>query len=181
MFVSKSSVAYKSESLRKTVTITIGVTLLWVLSQISIPLQPVPITLQTVGVLALGLLYERREAVFSVLIYLSLGAIGLPMFANLRGGFLVLAGPTGGYLVGFLVAVIVMTTFRQWFGAKKFVALMLNCFLGTATTLVCGIVWLSTFVGFNQAITLGLVPFIMPGVIKAAMLSAAISYVRQEE
>ena len=179
MFVNMPGIALKSDLLRSSITITLGIVLLWALSQISIPLYPVPITLQTVGVLAIGLLYKQREAVLSVLIYLSLGALGLPMFANFAGGGLILVGPTGGYLVGFLVSVLMMTTFSELIKHKSFFFLMLNCFLGTMATLACGIVWLSTFVGFNQAIALGLLPFIIPGLIKAGLLSVAISYVRK--
>ncbi len=75
-----------------------------ILSQISIPLGPVPITLAVWGVFLTGGLLGGRGAALSLLVYLFLGAVGLPVFANFKGGWPVLLGPTGGYLFGYVIA-----------------------------------------------------------------------------
>ncbi len=73
-------------------------------AQISIPVQPVPFTLQTVAVMLAGAMLGSRNGAYAMIAYLLLGAIGLPVFANLSGGFHHLFGPTGGYLLVFPVA-----------------------------------------------------------------------------
>jgi biotin transport system substrate-specific component len=80
------------------------------LAQIAIPTSPVPITLQTVGVIAAALLLPRRNAVLAILVYILLGLAGLPVFSGGRAGFGILAGPSGGFLYGFVPAV--------WLGAS---------------------------------------------------------------
>ena len=69
---------------------------------------PIPVTGQTFAVLMIGALLGARRASLSVLIYIMEGAAGLPVFAQGRGGFMVLSGPTGGYLVGFVFAVYIV-------------------------------------------------------------------------
>src|SRR5437660_1344422 len=93
--------------------ILIGVSLLFLCAEVSIPLKPVPITLQTVPVLLIGLYYSRKAAIKTMLAYLSLGTLGLPIFANFSGGIHTLINVTAGYRIGFLVAVVAMTTARE--------------------------------------------------------------------
>ena len=89
----------------KAIFISIAMALLLGLSSwISIPLGPVPITMQLTVVFLIGLLLPIKYAVFSLALYLILGASGVPIFAEGRSGFSVLTGPTGGYLLGFLMA-----------------------------------------------------------------------------
>ena len=83
--------------------IAIGAALIAVLSQISIPLGPVPFTLQTLAIGLLATLYKPKEATLSVVLYLLLGAIGLPVFAGGSGGFQALFGATGGFLWAFIL------------------------------------------------------------------------------
>ena len=170
----------KRSNLRHLSFVFWGVGLLFLTSQISIPLEPVPITLQTVGVMLIGLLFERRAAVHTVLVYLSLGGIGVPVFANFHGGATYLFSKSGGYLWGFLAAVAVMTTLRSKLKLQdhNFFHIALNCLAGTIVVFMCGIGWLSQFIGFEAAIRFGLVPFIIPGIIKILVLTGAIRYLR---
>nr|CAH7769199.1 unnamed protein product [Callosobruchus chinensis] len=142
------------------------------MAQISIPLQPVPITLQTLGVMLIGLKFNRRTAFYSVLTYLSLGAAGLPVFANFSGGYHIFLGPTGGYLIGCLVAVVVMSR-------KSFMCNSLSCLAGTVVIFICGISWLTIYVGLKQAIMVGVLPFILPGLVKIFLLVAALQYLKK--
>ncbi len=150
-----------------------GVTILFAGAQISIPLQPVPITLQTVSAMLIGLTFSKRAALTSALSYLGLGAIGLPMFANYMSGIGVIFGTSGGYLVGFLIGAYVMAVLKEYF-SSSWVGMLTNCFVGSAITFALGITWLSTFVGFEKAITLGFVPFIIPGLLKAVVLTGCL-------
>lgn len=158
--------------------ITAGVLLLFATSQLSIPLQPVPITMQTAGVMLIGLLYSRRAAVLTVMAYITLGVIGLPMFQNFASGIVHLHGPTAGYLLGFIPSVFVMSTLREKFGLRSFWGTLLNCIIGTMVVFTLGLSWLSTLVGVKSALTLGLLPFIIPGACKAILLSGALRVIR---
>lgn len=171
-----------SNSVAREVALTlIGFVLLFASAQVTIPLKPVPITLQTVAVMLIGLTFSMRPALNAVALYLLVGAMGAPIFGEWSGGILKIVGPTGGYLVGFFAAVLVMTTWRKFLPSLTFANTLFNCCMGTGIVFVFGVSWLSTFVGFNQAIQLGLVPFILPGAVKALLLCGSLRYVRQRE
>ncbi len=158
-------------------SVLMGAALLFVSAQIQIPLQPVPITLQTVGVMILGLLFDKRSAIQAVLLYLGLGVLGLPVFAGFSN--IALVGARAGYLVGFLGAVWAMTTLREYQGDLQniFGLLGLNL-LGSAIIYACGIAWLAVSFGLNQAILIGFVPFIIPGLVKILLLSGIVRFLR---
>ena len=158
-----------------------GVCVMYFTSQLSIPLEPVPITLQTFGVLLLGLIFERKTAIKSMALYLSLGAMGAPVFANFAGGITRFAGPTGGYLIGFLVCVMVMTTLRQRLKNDHFIAIAINALVGTFVIMSFGVAWLSVLIGFKPAIYAGLMPFIVPGIIKALLLALVVRFLRLDK
>ncbi|CCE77524.1 MULTISPECIES: biotin transporter BioY [Wolbachia] len=157
------------------------VLLLFLMAQISIPLQPVPITLQTLGLMLVGLKFNRRTAFYSVLTYLSLGAAGFPVFANFSGGHHIFLGPTGGYLIGCLVAVVVMSRVNELLNSKykSFMCNSLSCLAGTVVIFICGISWLAIYVGLKQAIMVGVLPFILPGLVKIFLLVAALQYLKK--
>ncbi|QOD38456.1 biotin transporter BioY [Candidatus Wolbachia massiliensis] len=157
------------------------VLLLFLMSQISIPLQHVPITLQSLGVMLIGLKFSRRTAFYSVLTYLSLGAAGLPIFADFSGGYHIFLGPTGGYLVGFLAAVIVMSKVNELLNSKcgPLMRNSLSCLAGTAMIYICGVSWLAIYVGLKQAAMVGFLPFILSGLVKVFLLVAALQYLKK--
>jgi biotin transport system substrate-specific component len=155
-----------------------GVFLIFINTQIIIPLEPVPITLQTVGVMLIGLTFTRKVAIQSVMLYLALGLAGVPVFTHFSGGFYKLMGPTGGYLVGFLMAVLCMTTLRKYLDNNNGFYIALNCLIGTLVIFCCGIGWLSYLIGFEAAIKGGLIPFLLPGFIKIAVLALSVRYVK---
>ena len=88
----------------------IGAAFLAVLSQLSFSIGPIPITLQTFAVGLIATIFKTREAVLSVLLYLLLGAIGLPVFAGGSGGFQALFGPSAGYLWAYLLFALVTSS-----------------------------------------------------------------------
>ncbi len=157
----------------------VGVTLLFLCGQVSIPLQPVPISLQTVAVLIIGLTFAKADALRSIASYLALGALGMPVFANFCGGPAVLMGTNGGYLFGFLVAIWIMCELRErivYLGVKE---MLLVAFAGNAVIYLFGVLWLSTFVGWDFAVTAGFMPFIIPGLVKSVLVASAVHYIKK--
>lgn len=107
-----------------------------ILSQISFQLPGgVPITLQTFGVVLVGIILGPTMGITSILVYLLMGAVGVPVFANFRGGFDVLIGATGGYLIGFLPM-----TYFAGFGKKK--PFLYSIVFSIAGLLICHIMGL---------------------------------------
>ena len=157
-----------------------GIILMSLLSQVSIPLQPVPVNLQTVGVLLIGLTYSPRKALYSQLGFLAMGAAGLPVFSNFSGGAHILVGPTAGYLFSFPVAAFVMATLRARHNLQsKWAFLALAC-LGQTIVFFLGVGWLAHLLGIHKALMLGFLPFILPGVGKTVMTAALVSYFRKK-
>lgn len=132
----------------------------WVSVPIPLPFFPVPITLQTLAVLLAGIVM-KRYAVFPVILYLILGALGLPVFHNGMSGLGVLFGPTGGYLIGFIPAVLIIG-FGYEVGRRS-VEIGSLC-LATACIYLFGIGWLilSTGMAVQAALIAGMIPF-LPG------------------
>lgn len=152
--------------------VALGCALLALFSKINIPLEPVPISLQTVALMFIGLIYTRANAIQSVAAYLSLGALGLPVFAS-GIGVSMLIGPKGGYLLGFLAAVATMTLVRdKWLSKKTWLHQIVLCAIGTIIVFALGVSWLAYFIGMEKAIAFGIVPFILPSMIKIAILSS---------
>jgi biotin transport system substrate-specific component len=141
-------------------------------SWISIPIGSVPVTLQTLFILLAGVVLHRYGAV-PVLLYLVLGALGLPVFHNGMTGIGVLLGPTGGYLVGFVFAALVVGLAYETTSRAVHIAGLVT---GTALIYVFGVAWLmfSLHMGFLPAVTTGVLPFIVFDLVKtgAAFLIA---------
>ena len=147
-------------------------------ARIILPWTPVPITLQTFGVLLTGLLLGRGWGALSVGLYLALGIAGVPWFTGWGGGLAHLAGPTGGYLIGFVLAALFLGHFTDKYVAARRIgplfALML--FGGLVLVYVPGVLqlklWMSLALGnqisWGQALNMGLVPFIAGDVLKVA-------------
>ena len=145
---------------------TLFIAMTTVFSWISIPFFPVPITLQTLAVLLTGTIM-KRHAIIPMGLYLILGAIGLPLFHNGTAGIGVLLGPTGGYLIGFIpAAVMVGLCYERVSDMVKIAGLT----LGTLTIYFFGISWLVLSVPMSPiaAIITGMLPFIPGDIVKAA-------------
>ena len=110
-----STIQSKSSVWNEIIIVFGGVVLLFAASQIEIPLQPVPITLQTVAVMLIGLTYTPRRALESLLIWLGFAAAGFPVLTGFNGGFAYLTGSTFGYLLGFVMSAYVMATLKKTF------------------------------------------------------------------
>jgi biotin transport system substrate-specific component len=139
-----------------------GSALLTLSAKVQVPFWPVPMTMQTYVVLVLGMAMGARLGAATIALYLAEGAIGLPVFAGTpeKGlGVAYMMGPTGGYLLGFLIAgtLVGWLAERGWDrGWPRALAAMT---LGHAVLFFFGVAWLGTFVGAEKAIALGLTPF----------------------
>ena len=155
-----------------------GAVLLTASAKIKIPLDPVPLSLQTMVVLLLGMAYGARLGAATILLYLFSGAAGLPVFADTpeKGiGLAYMMGPTGGYLLGFV--------FAAWFCGKlaergwdmriwRVLVVMLG---GNAIIYACGLLWLGSVVGWDKPILQwGLYPFLLGDALKIAFATAAL-------
>jgi biotin transport system substrate-specific component len=131
---------------------------------ISIPFIPVPLTLQTFFVLLAGTVM-KRFAIIPAALYILCGALSLPVFHNGTAGIGVLLGPTGGYIVGFVPAALVVGIAYEGSGtARRITGLV----LGTALIYACGVIWLSLSAGLSlgMAVVIGVLPFLPGDVVK---------------
>jgi biotin transport system substrate-specific component len=160
---------------RQTVLAVLGSLLLWASAKVQVPMWPVPMTMQSFVVLVIGMAYGSRLGAATVALYLVEGAVGLPVFAGTpeRGiGFAYMMGPTGGYLIGFLVAAVAVGSLaeRGWDRTlPKAVAAMA---IGTVLLFVPGVAWLAALIGWPKAIATGLTPFLAGSVVKLALAAA---------
>jgi biotin transport system substrate-specific component len=137
-------------------------------AQIAIPLPftPVPVTLQTLAVLvAAGLLGSARAAA-AVLAYIGEGFAGLPVFSGGRAGVAHLLGPTGGYLVGFVIAAFLVGLLVERGAARSWLATLSALVAGTVLVYVPGVLWLGAFTGMGKAFSLGVTPFLIGDALK---------------
>ena len=155
-----------------------GSILIAVSSKIQVPYYPVPMTMQTFVILTLGMAYGWRLAGATVLLYLAEGVAGLPVFAGTpeKGiGLTYMMGGTGGYLIGYLLAVGVC----GWLGERGWdrhpLATAFAMLLGNATIYVPGLIWLGMLYGWDKPILeWGLMPFILGDLTKLTLAALAL-------
>ncbi|KUF35637.1 MULTISPECIES: biotin transporter BioY [Lysinibacillus] len=147
-----------------------GAAIIAVLAQVTIPLPLIPITGQTLAVGIVVTILGTRLGTISVLLYILLGAVGLPVFSGMSGGLGILVGPTGGYIVGFLVTAIIMGLYLDQFGITFVHAIIANI-IGMIITLAFGTVWLKIVAEYTwtAAFMGGVAPFIVVGIVKAVL------------
>jgi biotin transport system substrate-specific component len=155
-------------------TSIIGSFLLAISSKVQIPLTPVPVTLQTLVLLVMSMFLGWRGAVGATSLYLFQGAIGLPVFAH-GGGFIILFGPTGGYLFGFLIASLVVGYLAERGWDKSVVLTFTSMTIGTLIIYLFGVIWLSYLKDLNTALVFGLLPFITPDILKICLGTCLVS------
>lgn len=163
-----------SRPLRAVLLVGLGSVLLTLSAKLQVPFYPVPMTLQTLVVLLMGMALGPRLALAAVLVYLAQGALGLPVFAGTpeKGlGLAYMAGPTGGYLAGFALAAWVTGKLLEHH--RTVLGLVAAVVAGTAAIYLPGIAWLAALIGFDQALALGLVPFLLGDLLKGGIAIAA--------
>ncbi len=136
------------------------------------PLSPVPFTAQVLVVLLSGAVLGAAYGAISQLMYVAIGAMGVPWFAGGNGGLGYVMGATGGYLVGFILAALVIGYLTERYELARTIRGMLPLMmLGVAIIYALGATWLAVAMGLGawQAVTLGILPFILLDVVKALL------------
>ena len=157
--------------------ILVGSLLLTASAKVQVPFYPVPMTLQTLVVLLIGVVFGWRMGSVTVLAYLAQGALGFPVFAGTpeKGlGLLYMAGPTGGYLLGFALAAATTGWLAERGLDRSATGTAFAMAAGNVVIYVCGLVWLSSFVGMEKAVALGMVPFLFGDLMKIALATATL-------
>ena len=157
----------------KAALVLAGTGILALASQIAVPMVPVPITLQTLAITMIGVLYGWRLGTLTVLAWLGEAMIGLPVLANGSGGMASFVGPTAGYLAAFpLVAAIAGALAACGWTGERVLASFAAHLLANIACLAIGGAWLMALIGVEQGFALGVTPFIIGAVLKSALAAA---------
>ncbi len=145
-------------------------------AQVQVPLWPVPMTGQTFAVLIVGVAYGWRLGAATLLLYMAEGAMGIPVFAKAAAGPAVIMGPTGGYIMGFVLAAAVIGYLAERGWDRNVWSMALAMAIGNAAIYLLGLPWLALYlagVGAEQpvaaAIAGGLTPFLLGDALKLAL------------
>jgi biotin transport system substrate-specific component len=152
-----------------------GALALAISAKAQVPFYPVPMTLQTLAVLAIGAAFGARLAAATVALYLAEGLLGLQVFAGASAGPVYMAGPTGGYLLGFLVAAALVGWLAERGWDRSLGWLLAAAALGDLVILACGSAWLAALIGPEKAWLGGVVPFLPGDVVKTLLASALVA------
>ena len=170
----------ESKILKNLFIALIGTIILAISSKIKIPFYPVPMTMQTLVILMIGIIFGWKLGVSTVALYLFEGMIGLPVFAGTpeKGiGLIYFTGPTMGYLVGFLVAVFFAGKFSyddNWI--KNFIKLT----FATSFIYILGIIWLGNLIGWEKPLfKFGAQPFLLAELTKILLATFAIHQIKR--
>ncbi|MCC8399943.1 MAG: biotin transporter BioY [Rickettsia endosymbiont of Platyusa sonomae] len=164
--------------------VIMGVAALFAGAQIIIPIQPVPISMQTVVISIIAFTYSPRLSFATVLAYITIGVVELPIFAKLSSGLHVLFGTTGGYLIGYLIATPVMSILKSRLSERytgtysHHLSIFCTCLIGHLIIYFLGVSWLATFIGIKQAIYSGFIIFIPSGLVKILIFSSLYYYIK---
>ena len=169
-----------SPLLRHTLLVIAGAVLIYLTARISfaIPGNPVPYTLQNLGILVVGGALGLRRGGAAALVYLLLGVVGLPFFAEGKGGLTIILGATGGYLVGFVVAAALVGRLAELGWDRHIGGSLGATFLGTAVIYAIGVPWLAVVTGMSaaDAVKNGLLPFVVVDVAKLVVAAAVFPF-----
>ena len=173
--------SFKQTKLLKYVFIAlIGSIILAISSKIKIPFYPVPMTMQTLVVLVIGVAFGWRLGLATVFLYLFEGIIGLPVFSGTpeKGiGLIYFTGPTMGYLIGFLVTAYISGKF---FYDDNLIKNFFKLFFATSFIYILGMVWLGSLIGWDKPIfQLGAQPFLLAELFKILIATFAINQIKK--
>ena len=181
----RTAVVSRSTVLSDSVLVVLGVALIAALAQVALPIpgSPVPVTGQTLGVLLIGTAYGARLGFTTFAAYLVAGISGAPIFAPSATaenyGWARIVGPTGGYLIGMLLASLALGYLAERRLDQKFSTSFIHFLVGSAITFTCGLFWLHQYTHQSWAWTInaGLTPFIFGEALKIAIAGTALPVV----
>ncbi|MGM9922911.1 MAG: biotin transporter BioY [Bacillus sp. (in: firmicutes)] len=158
------------EKLKFLIVTALFAAIIGLLAQITIPLPLVPITGQTLAIGLAATILGARYGTLSVVLYLCIGIAGIPVFSGMTSGLGIVLGPTGGYLIGFIPAAFLIGLYIEK-NKLNFTHAMIANTIGMIVTILFGTVWLKYAAGLSWtvAISTGAFPFLIVGLIKAAL------------
>ena len=167
------------------VTVVLGTLLITICAKINVPVWPVPVTLQSFAIAALAAAFGLRIGVATVALYLLEGAFGLPVFAGVSAGIPYLMGPTGGFLIGFLLLAAIVGYAADRGASGKPLTLFAAMLVGDAVLFVLGFAWLLFMAGQAQwidqanvvasAFAKAVQPFIVWDILKMALAALTVT------
>lgn len=163
------------EAMMSLALMLVGVGILAVSARIQVPFYPVPVTMQTLAVMVIAMAYGSKLGTATLFSYMLAGFLGAPVFAG-GAGFAYMAGPTGGYLAGFLLAGMVLGALADRGWTRNWQTTAAAMIVGTAIIYLLGVAWLSQLIGFDKAITFGLVPFIYGDILKLVIAAVSVPF-----
>ena len=170
----------QSKLVKNLFLILIGSILLAISSKIKIPFYPVPMTMQTLVVLIIGIGFGWKLGIATIMLYLFEGIIGLPVFSGTpeKGvGLIYFTGPTMGYLIGFLVAVFFAGKFEY---DNNLFKNFLKLTFATSFIYILGMLWLGGLIGWDKPIfKLGAQPFLLAELFKILLATFAINQIKK--
>jgi biotin transport system substrate-specific component len=171
-----TSLGADSSLARKLAMVAFGSVLVAMSAQVSVPMFPVPMTLQTLAIMLIGLTYGARLAGATMAAYLAQGAMGFPVFAGGAAGIAPLMGPTGGFLFGFVAMAFVMGWLVER-GFDRGFGLFGAALIATALLFVPGLAWLTaiTPLDLQGAFMAGAAPFLLGELVKVAVAALIVS------
>lgn len=144
--------------------------ILCIVSPFSLPVGPVGLSAATFGVLLIAGVLSPKDSVIAVGIYFLLGLVGVPVFAGFQGGFSVMAGPSGGFLLGYLPCVLISSLLVHRLFSKRPVLWMIAFLAGTLVLYLCGAVWM--WLQLKTPLVAVLLPFIPGDIVKILAATA---------
>lgn len=164
----------RASALRPVLMLAAGVAFLALLAQVRVQIGPVPFTGQTLGVLLLGAAYGARMGALTTAAYALLGVAGLPLFAGGGSGLAYLMGPTGGYLIGFVLAATLLGALAERGWDRGYGSTALAMLAASAVIYLAGLAWLTVALGgdLGAALSAGLLPFLVGDAVKLAVAVA---------
>ena len=159
---------------RHVILIALGAGVVALSAQIVIPTVPVPFTGQTLGVLLVGGALGMRRGGTALLLYLAIGAIGAPIYATGDSGIDVIGGFTGGYLIGFVVAAMIVGRLAELGWDRRLPGALVAMSVGTAVIYAIGVPWLKVATGmsWSDAVAVGMTQFLIWDLAKATIAAA---------
>ncbi len=169
-----------NENIKRDVAAALFAAMTAIFTQLIIPIQPVPITLGTMAVMMAGAVLGAHYGALSMIIYVLLGAAGLPVFAMAHGGVGVLIGPGGGFILGYILTAFVVGWCTDRWG-HSFRVLIPAMIAGCLTVYACGVAWFMGLTGASMwsAMVMCMFPFLPGDVVKVLLGAFLVSRYRK--
>ncbi|TQR20487.1 biotin transporter BioY [Psychrobacillus vulpis] len=160
----------RNDRLKMMIVAALFAAIISVAAQIMINIPPVPFTLMTIAVMLTATILGKKYGTLAVTVYVLMGAVGIPVYAGMKGGFGIILGPTGGYLIAIIPAAFFIGWYLEKFGHTKVHAIVANM-VAVFIILIIGTLWLKVVADlpWDGAIKGGMLPFILPDLAKAVV------------